>query len=32
MDSEEIERHIRDAGFRPVRRNMRYQHLGAGRA
>jgi cyclic dehypoxanthinyl futalosine synthase len=29
MDAEEIERHIRDAGFRPVRRNMRYDHLGA---
>jgi cyclic dehypoxanthinyl futalosine synthase len=28
MDSEEVERHIRDAGFLPVRRNMRYQHLG----
>jgi len=25
MDGEEVERHIRDAGFRPARRNMRYQ-------
>jgi cyclic dehypoxanthinyl futalosine synthase len=25
MDSEEVERHIRDAGFRPARRNMRYE-------
>jgi len=25
MDSEEVERHIRDAGFRAARRNMRYQ-------
>ena len=25
MDSEEVERHIRDAGFRVARRNMRYQ-------
>ncbi len=32
MDAEEIERHIRDAGFQPVRRNMRYQHLETGRA
>jgi cyclic dehypoxanthinyl futalosine synthase len=32
MDAEEIERHIRDAGFRPVRRNMRYQHLEAAGA
>ena len=31
MDSEEVERHIRDAGFLPARRNMRYQRLG-GRA
>lgn len=28
MDSEEVERHIRDAGFRPSRRNMRYDRLG----
>ena len=32
MDSEEVERHIRDAGFRPVRRNMRYQRLGGAAA
>ncbi|HYG66567.1 MAG TPA: cyclic dehypoxanthinyl futalosine synthase, partial [Anaeromyxobacteraceae bacterium] len=25
MDSEEVERHIRDAGFTPARRNMQYQ-------
>jgi cyclic dehypoxanthinyl futalosine synthase len=31
MDSEEVERHIRDAGFQPSRRNMRYDRLaGAG--
>jgi cyclic dehypoxanthinyl futalosine synthase len=29
MDAEEIERHIRDAGFSPVRRNMKYQRLEA---
>ncbi|HZZ84057.1 MAG TPA: cyclic dehypoxanthinyl futalosine synthase [Anaeromyxobacteraceae bacterium] len=29
MDSEEVERHIRDAGFRPARRNMRYEIVGA---
>ena len=29
MDSEEVERHIRDAGFRAARRNMRYQILEA---
>jgi cyclic dehypoxanthinyl futalosine synthase len=29
MDSEEVERHIRDAGFRPARRNMRYQLVEA---
>jgi cyclic dehypoxanthinyl futalosine synthase len=29
MDSEEVERHIRDAGFTPSRRNMKYQRLGA---
>ncbi len=28
MDAEEIERHIRDAGFVPRRRNMRYALLG----
>jgi cyclic dehypoxanthinyl futalosine synthase len=28
MDSEEVERHIREAGFRPARRNMRYERLG----
>ncbi|WP_242353263.1 MULTISPECIES: cyclic dehypoxanthinyl futalosine synthase [Anaeromyxobacter] len=28
MDSEEVERHIRDAGFRAVRRNMKYERLG----
>jgi cyclic dehypoxanthinyl futalosine synthase len=27
MDSEEVERHIRDAGFTPSRRNMRYDRL-----
>jgi cyclic dehypoxanthinyl futalosine synthase len=27
MDSEEVERHIRDAGFHPARRNMRYDRL-----
>jgi cyclic dehypoxanthinyl futalosine synthase len=29
MDSEEVERHIRDAGFLPARRNMRYERLPA---
>jgi len=29
MDSEEVERHIRDAGFTPMRRNMRYERVGA---
>jgi len=29
MDSEEVERHIREAGFTPARRNMRYQRIGA---
>ena len=29
MDSDEVERHIRDAGFTPARRNMRYQRIGA---
>jgi cyclic dehypoxanthinyl futalosine synthase len=28
MDADEVERHIRDAGFRPARRNMRYQLVG----
>jgi cyclic dehypoxanthinyl futalosine synthase len=28
MDSEEVERHIRDAGFQVARRNMKYQRLG----
>jgi cyclic dehypoxanthinyl futalosine synthase len=28
MDSEEVERHIRDAGFQPSRRNMKYDRLG----
>jgi cyclic dehypoxanthinyl futalosine synthase len=28
MDAEDVERHIRDAGFRPVRRNMKYERLG----
>src|SRR5512138_3171346 len=28
MDSEEVERHIREAGFRPARRNMMYERLG----
>ncbi len=32
MDSEEIERHIRDAGFTAARRNMRYQRLGGAAA
>jgi cyclic dehypoxanthinyl futalosine synthase len=27
MDIAEVERHIKDAGFVPVRRNMRYDHL-----
>jgi cyclic dehypoxanthinyl futalosine synthase len=27
MTIDEVERHIRDAGFVPVRRNMRYDHL-----
>ncbi len=27
LDITEVERHIRDAGFVPVRRNMRYDHL-----
>jgi cyclic dehypoxanthinyl futalosine synthase len=29
MDSDEVERHIRDAGFVPARRNMRYERLAA---
>jgi cyclic dehypoxanthinyl futalosine synthase len=29
MDSEEVERHVRGAGFRPARRNMKYERLGA---
>jgi cyclic dehypoxanthinyl futalosine synthase len=29
MDCEEVERHIRDAGFAPARRNMRYQRIAA---
>jgi cyclic dehypoxanthinyl futalosine synthase len=32
MDSEEVERHIRDAGFKAARRNMRYQLVGGARA
>jgi cyclic dehypoxanthinyl futalosine synthase len=32
MDSDEVERHIRDAGFQPVRRNMRYERLARGEA
>jgi cyclic dehypoxanthinyl futalosine synthase len=32
MDAGEIERHIRDAGFTPMRRNMRYQRLEAAGA
>ena len=32
MDSEEVERHIRDAGFTPARRNMKYQLVGGGAA
>ncbi len=30
MDSAEVERHIRDAGFRPMRRNMKYERQGDG--
>ncbi len=30
MDAAEVERHIRDAGFRPARRNMKYETLGDG--
>jgi cyclic dehypoxanthinyl futalosine synthase len=32
MDSEAVERHIRDAGFRPARRNMRYELVGGASA
>jgi cyclic dehypoxanthinyl futalosine synthase len=32
MDADEVERHIRDAGFRPFRRNMRYERLTRGEA
>jgi cyclic dehypoxanthinyl futalosine synthase len=32
MDSEEVERHIRDAGFVPARRNMRYGRLASAPA
>jgi cyclic dehypoxanthinyl futalosine synthase len=32
MDSDEVERHIRDAGFRAARRNMRYEHVSGARA
>jgi cyclic dehypoxanthinyl futalosine synthase len=32
MDSDEVERHIRDAGFRAARRNMRYQLVGGAQA
>lgn len=32
MDSEEVERHIRDAGFTAARRNMRYELVGGARA
>ncbi len=28
MDAEEVERHIHDAGFRPARRNMKYERMG----
>ena len=28
MDAEEVERHIHDAGFKAVRRNMRYERIG----
>jgi cyclic dehypoxanthinyl futalosine synthase len=29
LSSEDIERYIRDAGFEPRRRNMRYERLAA---
>ncbi len=32
MDSAEVERHIRDAGFQPARRNMRYEIVGGASA
>jgi cyclic dehypoxanthinyl futalosine synthase len=32
MDSDEVERHIREAGFTPSRRNMRYDRLGGAAA
>jgi cyclic dehypoxanthinyl futalosine synthase len=32
MDAEEVERHIRGAGFEPARRNMRYDRLGPVKA
>jgi len=32
MDAEEVERHIRDAGFLPARRNMKYERVGDGAA
>jgi cyclic dehypoxanthinyl futalosine synthase len=32
MDAEEMERHIREAGFTPARRNMRYERLPRGEA
>ena len=32
MDSDEVERHIRDAGFQAARRNMKYERVGAGGA
>ncbi|HET9595347.1 MAG TPA: cyclic dehypoxanthinyl futalosine synthase [Anaeromyxobacteraceae bacterium] len=31
MDSEEVERHIRDAGFTPMRRNMKYDRIAVAR-
>ena len=30
MDAEELERHIREAGFTPSRRNMQYERLSSG--
>jgi cyclic dehypoxanthinyl futalosine synthase len=32
MDAEEMERHIREAGFTPARRNMKYERLSTGEA
>ncbi len=32
MDADEVERHIRDAGFRPARRNMKYERIGGATA